>query len=249
MGSQRVLVTGASDGIGLALARHYAARGARVYGIGRRVLLAADRQIFAAYWRIDLVQPYAPQLLREALRRAQIERLDLLIQNAALGDYGTIAEQPTASIDALLAVNLHAPIALTHALVPLMSTGGRIVYIGSLAAALPTPDYAVYAATKAALEGFARTLRVELRGQVLVQIIHPGATRTALHARSGAPLEQIGWWHFPSPERMVPELARAIDSRRALVTLGSGNRVLRLLGRYGGSIVDHAIAWRRSVQG
>jgi len=87
---------------------------------------------------------------------------------------------------------------------------GRVIFIGSVAAALPAPDYAVYGATKAALEGFARSLRVELRGRVGVQVIHPGATRTGMHAKAGAPLERMGWTDFPPPERAARQIVRAI---------------------------------------
>ncbi|HMP43190.1 MAG TPA: SDR family oxidoreductase, partial [Roseiflexaceae bacterium] len=199
-----ILITGATDGIGLALARIYQAAGARVVGVGRRPAAEFDAAWRNDYCRVDLAQPYAAALLAAFLQRLGIDRLDLLIHCAGIGAYGPIEAQPPAAIDALIDINLRAPIALTHALLPLLATAnGRVVFIGSVAAALPVPEYAVYGASKAALEGFARSLRIELRGQVGVQMIHPGATQTGMHAKAGVPPERIAWQRFAPPERVA----------------------------------------------
>lgn len=247
---QTILITGASDGIGLALAQHYRARGARLLLIGRRPATGLDPQLFTpqSYCRVDLAQPYAPALVAKFLHQRQVHHLDLLIHNAGVGYYGPASDQPPPSIDLLLQTNLYAPIALTHALLPLLiAAHGRIVCIGSVAAALPVPEYAVYGATKAALEGFARSLRIELRNQVGVQVIHPGATRTAMHAKIGVPLERIGWRRFPPPERVAHQILRAIDSQAAVATLGVGNRLARIAGRYAGSLIDWAVTRQKGA--
>jgi short-subunit dehydrogenase len=243
MAERTILITGASDGIGLALARRYQAGGARVIALGRRAAGAIEPALRADYGRIDLAQPFAAALVAELLRRRGVARLDLLIHCAGVGSYGPAEAQAPGAIDALIDTNLRAPLALTYALLPqLTAAGGRLVFIGSVAAALPAPDYAVYGATKAALEGFARSLRVELRGQVGVQMIHPGATRTAMHAKIGAPLERMGWQRFPPPERVAHKIARAIERGKPVATIGAGNRLLRLAGRHMGGLVDRAVS-------
>ncbi len=243
MGELNVLITGATDGIGLALARRYQAAGARVLAVGRRPADALDESLRAAYCRVDLAQPFAAALVAAFLSRRRVDHLDLLIHCAGVGSYGPATAQAPAAIDGLIDTNLRAPIALTHGLLPLLAAArGRVIFIGSVAAALPAPDYAVYGATKAALEGFARSLRVELRGSVGVQVIHPGATRTAMHAKIGAPLERMGWRRFPPPERVAQKIARAIESGDAVSTIGAGNRLLRLAGRHLGGLVDRAVA-------
>lgn len=238
-----VLITGATSGIGLALARHYAARGARLVLVGSRAPAALeDQSLFtpARYCRADLSRPDAPALVEQFLRAQGLARLDLLVHCAGLGAYGPL-EQQRGQIEALLAVNLRAPVALSYALLPLLwRARGRLVLVSSVAADLPAPDYAVYGATKAALDGFARSLRVELRGSVAVQVLHPGPTRTPMHARAGAPLEQIGWRRFPAPERVAAQIARAIERGAPEATLGAGNRALRLAGRLGGPLLDRA---------
>jgi short-subunit dehydrogenase len=241
---QRILITGATDGIGLSLARIYQAAGARVIIVGRRPPSEVARELRDDYCRADLAQVFGPTLVAEFLHR-RVEGLDLLIHCAGVGFYGRAEDQPPEEVDTLLDTNLRAPIALTHALLPLlMASRGRVVFVGSVAAALPTPEYAVYGATKAGLEGFARSLRVELRGQVGVQVIHPGATRTAMHAKAGAPLDRIGWRRFPPPERSARRIARAIEAGAAVTATGAENRLLRLAGRHLGWLVDRAVAGR-----
>ena len=123
---------------------------------------------------------------------------------------------------------------------------GRIVRVSSVVAALPAPLYAVYAAAKAACEGFLRSLRIELAGRVEVQVIRPGAVRTAIHAKSGADPAAIGWERFLA----VEEIARRIDDLVAgpprWRTLGAGNRLLRGAGRNLPRLVDRLT--QRSVR-
>lgn len=236
-----VLITGATDGIGRALARIYHARGARIIGVGRRAAVSLDS--CRDYCRVDLAQPFAAALITEFLWQRGVQRLDLLIHCAGIGSYGAVDAQTPEEIDALLNINLRAPITLTHALLPLLAAArGRVVFVGSVVAALPAPNYAVYGATKAALEGFARSLREELRGVVRVQVVHPGATRTAMHAKAGAPLNRIGWRRFPSPEWTAARIARAIDRDAPVATIGAVNRLVRCAGRRTGGLVDTIVA-------
>lgn len=239
MRQRTILITGSSDGIGLALARHYQAQGACVISCGRRPITAIDPRLQADYCRVDVTQASAAAIIIAFLQQRAIQHLDIMIHCAGIGSYGSPAAQLPGEIDALLDTNLRAPIALTHALLPWLARAhGRLVFIGSVAATMPVPDYAVYGASKAALEGFARSLRSELGGNIGVQIIHPGATRTAMHAKSGVPLEHIGWQRFPAPEHVAQQIGRAIERGTPLATIGVGNRLLRLASRHLGRTVD-----------
>jgi short-subunit dehydrogenase len=241
-----VLITGATDGIGLELARIYRARGAQLVLVGRRSAEALDPAEY--YCRVDLAQPYAAMIVAEFVQQQGIPHLDLLIHNAGIGSYGPVEEQTPEQIDRLLDTNLCAPISLTHALLPYLAAArGRVVCIGSVAAALPAPEYAVYGATKAALEGFARNLRIELHGQVAVQVIHPGATRTGMHAKVGAPLERIGWRRFPTADAVADQIVAAIDRGAPVAVIGAGNRLLRFAGRFAGTLVDRVVMQRSSA--
>lgn len=198
-----VLITGVTDGTGRALAQHYMAAGVQVVGVGRRPLAAAPPGAFppGAYCQADLAQPSAAEAVGSFLDAQGIDRLDALIHNAAVGWYGAVAAQSPASIDELLAVNLRAPVALTHALLPrLTAARGVVAFVSSVHAALPAPEFAVYTASKAALDGFARSLRIELAGQVEVLTLWAGATRTGMHTKAGVPAGRLPVERFPTAE-------------------------------------------------
>ncbi|NJN18738.1 MAG: SDR family NAD(P)-dependent oxidoreductase [Oscillochloris sp.] len=229
-----VVITGASDGIGRALATIYRKRGATVYAVGRRRFAAIVDAPFAAdqYLQCDLSDGHAPQLIAAWLAKHGVTRLDVLIHNAGLGAYGPPAEADPAVTRAVVAVNLRAPIALTHVLLPqILSARGTIVCISSVAAALSTPHYAVYSATKSALEGFARSLRVELGNRARVLVVRPGATRTEFHVRSGVPAGRMAVRRFPAPMRVARGISAAIDRGKPLSTVGTLNRVVAWAGR------------------
>jgi len=115
-----VVITGATDGLGLALARGMAARGDRLILLGRRPLATLDDPLFsvATYCQIDLAAPDCADVLDRFLCERGITAVDLAIQNAGVGSYGPIADQSPECIEELLRVNLQAPLALTYTLLP-----------------------------------------------------------------------------------------------------------------------------------
>lgn len=226
-----VLITGATDGIGRALADIYRARGDRLVLVGRRALDSLKGGLFSeeTYCEADLSEPDCADRVSLFLSEREIDSLDLAIQNAATGYYGSVADQSGASIREIVAVNLLAPLRLTQALAPrVRNANGKHVLIGSIAHAFPCPDFAVYAATKEALDVLGRNLRAER--DVNVQVIHPGATQTGIHRKSGWRNERSR--AFPPADRIAGQIARAIDGRRSVATIGLRNKSLRFLGRY-----------------
>ena len=226
---QTILITGITDGIGHALALQSARDGVRVLGIGRRALPAslAGAVAMEDYGAIDLGEAGAAARVRDFLDARGVTYLDLLVHNAAVGWYGPVAQQSAASIDELLQVNLYAPIALTHALLPrLRAARGMVALISSVHSVLPTSDFAVYTATKAGLDGFARNLRLEERGAIDVIVLWPGPTRTQLHAKSGIPPERIRTARYATPEHVATEVLAAVGRRRSRA-IGRDNRLLR----------------------
>lgn len=103
-----------------------------------------------AYCQADLARPGAAEAIRNFLDEQGIDRLNIVVHNAAVGWYGPPAQQSPDAIDELLAINLRAPIALTHALLPrLTAARGVIACVNSVHAALPTPGFAVNSAMRA----------------------------------------------------------------------------------------------------
>lgn len=182
------LVTGASSGIGLALVTRLAAAGAHVYAAGR------NEQALAALpgatpLVADLADPEAPARLAVDVLGAA-GRLDLLINNAGVGAAAPVVHQPAAELDHVLAVNLRAPVQLTRAVLPgmLERRRGALVFVTSIAGRLGVREEAVYAATKAGLDVFAESLRLELAGTgVGVTVVVPGVVQTPFFERRGRP--------------------------------------------------------------
>ncbi len=242
--ARTLLITGASDGIGRALARRYDAAGARLVLTGSRPREALDDPLFARHTTVaaDLRRPReATATLLAAVDALGLERLDALVLGAAVGSFGPVALESPERLDAQLAVNLEAPLRLVRALLPrVLAARGTLAFVSSVAADAPCPDYAVYAATKTALDGFARALRVELGGRARVLVLHPGATRTGMHVRAGADPAEVArvGARWPSPERVAAALGRAIDGRARQRTVGLGNRLARGLCRWLPGLVE-----------
>ena len=185
---RRVALTGASGGLGGAIAGALDRRGARLILTGRRadVLEAmASRLQQARVVTCDLaVRESVDELI------AQLSDVDILIANAALPGAGRLCDFAPGEIDRVLDVNLRAPMLLARALAPGMTARGRgqLVFVSSMGAKLPAPRLSIYAATKYGLRGFAACLRQELHGTgVGVSVVFPGTViDVGMYAESGA---------------------------------------------------------------
>ena len=201
--NRSILITGATDGLGLELFRLFRRSGDRVFGLGRRLHDSFPHLSAENYLQVDLAAPNLAQRFQKAWEDVGSPTFDIVIHNAGVGYLGSLAEQSEMSVRDLVRVNLIAPILITRLLLPeLLVSGGKLVFVSSVTASLPTPSFAAYGASKAALEGFARSLKVELAGRVQVQVIRPGATRTGMHQKVGMAKEKT--LRFASPEKDVP---------------------------------------------
>lgn len=217
----RTLVTGGSAGIGLATARLLAARGCGVTVLGSDPERVADAAAAVTGTGVvcDLADPTAVSDLAERL--AGEPAFDLVMHNAGIGLRGPAADLPAPDLDRLLAVNVRAPISLTAALLPAMlgRGHGRLVYVGSIAGTVGAAGETAYAASKAALQGYADGLRAELAGTgVGVTLLLPGVVATAFFDRRGVP------YHRPRPrpvpaQRVARGLVRGIERDRDLVVV------------------------------
>ncbi len=184
-----MLLTGATGGLGEAIARELGGRGAKLILTGRRT---------------DVLEGLASELGARALAadladRAAVDRLlsdagdvDILVANAALPGAGRLEEFALEEIDRTLEVNLRAPIAMAHALAPAMAArgAGHLLFVSSLSGKAPTAMTSLYNATKFGLRGFALGLRPEMRERnVGVSVVCPGFIREAgMFAASGTKL-------------------------------------------------------------
>ena len=235
--SRAVLITGATSGLGLELARLYAPT-SRLLLLGRKPLAKLSDNLFHdhPYCQCDLSKPNCATVVAEWLEIEGVNKLDLLIHNAAVGYYGNLMRQSDKSLEELLQTNLYAPLRLTHSLLPHVTRArGKLVFINSVAANLPVAQYSVYGATKAALGGFARNVRLELP-DVKVQTIYPGAMQTEMHSKSGA--TKLDTKNFPSAASVAKKIMRAAETNKHEVTIGLGNQLLRNAGYYFSRLSD-----------
>jgi uncharacterized protein len=231
------LITGASGGIGLELARQFASHGhdlalvarseGRLHEIGEQLEKAHGTA--ATVIAADLSKPNAARDIVEALRAAPIE-IDVLVNNAGFGLSGAfIDNDPRTQLD-LLQVNVVALTELTRLLLPPMVArrSGKILNVASTAAFAPDPMAAVYGATKAYVLSFSEAIGEELRHSgVTVTALCPGPTQSGFSATAGAGSTRLYSRQKPMSSA---DVARAgydgLNSGRRVVVPGLRNKLL-----------------------
>jgi short-subunit dehydrogenase len=213
LSGRTVLLTGATGGLGHAIARALASRGAKLVLTGRRA---------------DVLEPLAAEIGGRAVPcdladRAQVDKLiadsldvDVLVANAALPASGPLLDFSPAEIDRALDVNLRAPVLMARELAERMKSrgSGHLVFISSLSGKAASPGSSLYSATKFGLRGFALGLREDLHGTgVGVSTVFPGFIRDAgMFAESGAELPSyVG---TKRPEDVAKAVVRGIERNR-----------------------------------
>jgi NAD(P)-dependent dehydrogenase (short-subunit alcohol dehydrogenase family) len=173
------IVTGASSGIGKATAEALARAGFTVFGTSRRVNADGPKQVTMLICDVT-DDSSVTQLVSDVLSRTG--RIDLLINNAGLGNIGGAEEFSIGQVRALFDVNLFGVVRMTNAVLPPMrkAGGGQIINISSVLGFIPSPYAAYYSATKHAVEGYSESLDHETRAfNVRVTLIEPAFTRTS----------------------------------------------------------------------
>jgi NADP-dependent 3-hydroxy acid dehydrogenase YdfG len=171
----RVLLTGATGGLGRAIGKALDQRGAHVILSGRK-----QEALEALAAQLGSAEPVAADLAKredvDALP-SRAGQVDILVHNAALPGSGRLESFTPEEIDRALDVNLRAGIMLTHALLPAMleRRRGHLVFVSSIGGKVPTARASIYAATKYGLRGFAGALRDDLHGSGIgVSAVFPG---------------------------------------------------------------------------
>lgn len=189
-GDQVAVITGASSGIGKAIAQALAAQGATLCLVGRRLeaLEAVAESVRGTAsrvlrYRADLALDEDLQTLTARLEQ-DLERVDLLVHSAGVITLGRFESAPVAALDAQYRINVRAPYVLTQALLPrLKSSQGQVAFINSSAGLNAGANVSQYAATKHALKALADSLRAEVNAEgVRVLSVYPGRTATPMQA-------------------------------------------------------------------
>jgi short-subunit dehydrogenase len=246
----RILLTGATGGIGRPLALELARRGARLALTGRDATRLAglagqlsNAGARAAMLPFDLTRPGShAALVADAIE--SMGGIDVLINNAGRSHFGTFAGQDEAAMRELIETNVTAPLLLTRAVLPHMLARGSgcIVNIGSVFGAIGFPYNSAYSATKFALRGFSEALRRELADSgVQVLYIAPRATATAMNGREALTLMAETGTAVDSPEKVAAVIADALAGDRKEVVIGGPERFFARLNGLLPRLADGAL--------
>jgi len=235
-----VLVTGASGGIGEAMARQLARAGARLLLTARSDArlnelaeefshLGTEAHVFAH----DLGEPGAAEALHARITEAGHE-VDVLINNAGFGKLGVFEDSDAETYEQMVTLNVTNLVSLTRRFLPAMTRrgSGGILNVASTAGFQPVPHFAVYAATKAFVLSFSQALHAEVEGTgVAVTCLSPGPTSTGFFDRAdmdGVP----GGREAETPEKVARTGLEALLNKERSVISGTRNTVMALATRF-----------------
>ncbi len=224
------LVTGASSGIGVEIAKEFASRGYPLVLSARRAerleALAAELPVPAIVVPADLARPDGPEGLVAALDARGIV-LHTLVNNAGFGLRGRFAELPARDQAEMVAVNVAAPTILSRLVLPglIANRRGGILNVASVVGYLPGPNMAAYYATKAYLLSLSEALYEEARPHsVTVTAVCPGATATEFSTRADVGGAKRFTGNVMSPEAVARVAVEGYLAGRAVVIPGAANR-------------------------
>jgi len=211
-GMSSAIVTGASRGLGLALARALAERGWRlaIDARGAEALQTARDELAGLTDVVAVAGDVADGRHRRELVAAAGDRIDLVVNNASLlgpSPLPALADHPLDALEEVYRVNVLAPLGVLQLALPRMPSGGRIVGVSSDAAVEPYEGWGGYGSSKAALDQLTRVLAAE-RPDLRVYAVDPGDMRTSMH-QEAFPGEDIS--DRPPPEASVPGLLALIE--------------------------------------
>lgn len=246
----RILLTGATGGIGKAIAEQLVAAGAKLLLQGRDPL--ALEKLKQQLGAPDRVQTVAADLLLAAdrTRVADAARrfpggINKVIHNAGWNQFGMFEEQSPSNIAQTLQINLQAPMLLTHELLPLLhlQRAAQLVFITSTFGRIGHPGYAAYAAAKFGLTGFAESLRRELSDcDIAITTLSPRATRTALNPANVVALNAALKVQMDEPDVVARAVVDAIRTRPARRQLGWPEKLFVRINALFPRVVDRALA-------
>lgn len=238
-----VLITGASTGIGKALAYEFAGRGSnmalgalpqeqsRLNEVAKK--LSETFNINTWCFPVDLAAPDGPEQLFQAVKQ-ETGTIDILVNNAGTALYGKFWEQPRDGLQKMVELNLNAPLQLMHLFLPEMigRKKGAILNVSSVSALQPTPFQTVYGASKAGLQSLSQGIRTELKGTgVTVCTLNPPYVDTPILNKAGFP-KHLRWYAISGlkkPDWIAKKAIKAFEKQKILYVPGLRNWLIHIL--------------------
>lgn len=240
-GEETVLITGASSGIGEALAWVFAEHGHDLILVARSVdkldqladELAGKHDVMVSVRPADLSEPGSAENLAKVLHR-EGRVVDILVNNAGVLEHGTFVDMEAEDHQRMLRLNVVGLTdILAHFLPDMVSRdAGRILNVASIAAFQPVPSLATYAATKAYVLSLSEALAEELRGTgVTVTVLCPGVTETNMIAAAESAVERLPSMLVGDVDKVAREAFKACMKGKTIVVPGTLNLATTLAAR------------------
>jgi short-subunit dehydrogenase len=247
------LITGASSGIGLELARLFAKDGYALVLVARSLdrleaLATALSPATVTCIQADLSLPGAAESLWQQLEAKGLHQPHMLVNNAGFGDFGPFADTPLDTYTRMIALNIEALTTLTHKVLPGMRARkqGRILQLASTAAFMPGPLMGVYFATKAYVLHFSEALSMELQDTgVTVTTLCPGPTTSGFQAAARMQESRlVKGKRLPTSAQVAAYGYKALHKGRVVVVHGWLNRLLVASVRFAPRSINRRIAYQ-----
>ena len=255
LNNARILLTGATGGLGQALARRLAAKGACLLLAGRdagrlaelSTTLSTTQGTGHSTVRADRDRPEG---LVATVGAAREFGVNVLINNAGIGSFGLYEQQDWSDLAAVLETNLGLPMRLTHALLPHLrkQPEAAIVNIGSTFGSLPFAGFAAYSAAKSGLRGFSQALRRELAdSQIAVIHLAPRAIDTPLNSAAVNALNKAMHNRSDSPDEAAAQIVAALRAGADERHLGFPERLFAWLNGVAPGLIDRGLAGKLAI--
>lgn len=248
---KKILVTGATGGIGQALVLQLAQQNCELVISGRNQtelkslssrIEQASRTIVSTMTADISKSEDCIELIRGAC--SQLGRLDILINMAGLQVFKPLTELTAVDIEKQITINLHAPVILAQQAAILMKSqgSGQIVNIGSTFGSIAFANFSVYSAAKFGLRGFSEALRRELANTgIKVTYVAPRATRTSMNSMSVYKMAKETGISMDSPEKVAGEIIKAIISEKKNHFIGFPEKLFARINAVLPNLVDKAL--------
>jgi len=255
--NQRILITGATGGIGCHIAAELAHQGARIVLVGRKqAMLDELKQSLGEVTGADIYAISADLSNGEGRRhlvsevRKAVGGVDILINNAGVVDFHDFSHQDPAMIDRIMQTNLLAPMQLTRELLPdmLHQGHGRIVNVGSTFGSIGFAYFAAYSSSKFALRGFSEALRRELAGTgVGVTYVAPRAVKTSANSAAVYEMAEATKMNMDEPETVAAFVVESIRKEKEIAYYGWPEKLFVRINALLPKLVDGALRKQNQI--
>ena len=251
--NKTILLTGATGGIGSAIAMCLSERGARLVLIGRddKTLSQLNQKLGGHH--LDCVADMSTQAGRDAIItfcENEVRKIDVVVNNAGMSHFALFESMDTELIERIIHTNLISQMLLCQALLPLLNTfpKSEIINVGSTFGSIGYPGFSVYCASKFGLRGFSEALNRELSdSNIAIRYFAPRATKTALNTDKVVEMNKALATSMDSPEQVAQAFITFLGNTQHRAYLGWPEKLFVRLNGLLPTVVDQAITKKLKV--